>query len=118
MNPHRILAGLLRLLLALLLVTGMAQAKPCLFEDDDRAQAFAGSPAAISVLADRADDPSPAAQPAADPLDDGFDHALLPVQAEMVFDRARLIENGRTSYPTAPPSCRPCAAPSTGPPLV
>ena len=103
--------------MALLLVTGMAQAKPCLFEDDDRAQVFAGSPAA-SVLADRAENLPPAAQPAADPLDDGLDHALLPVQAEMVLDRARLIENGRSSYPTAPPSRRPRAAPSTGPPLV
>jgi hypothetical protein len=116
-NPNRTPAGLLRLLMALLLVTGMAQAKPCLFEDDGRAQVFAGSPAAASVLADRAEDFPPAAQPATDPFD-GFDHALLPVQAEPVLDRARLIGNGRTSYPTAPPSRRPCAAPSTGPPLV
>jgi hypothetical protein len=44
--------------------------------------------------------------------------ALLPSRAWLISDHAYLIRVGRTSYPTAPPSQWPCAAPPTGPPLA
>jgi hypothetical protein len=44
--------------------------------------------------------------------------ATLTAPCESILDRARIIRIGRSSYPTAPPSHRPCAAPPTGPPLA
>ena len=43
---------------------------------------------------------------------------LLPESVEIAMDGARIIRIGRASYPAAPPSHWPCAAPSTGPPLA
>jgi hypothetical protein len=43
---------------------------------------------------------------------------VLAASPQVAIDRARSIEIDRPSYPTAPPSHRPCAAPPTGPPLA
>jgi len=118
----RFIIWLVQPLLALLLIAASAQAEPYLFEDESRIQTFATVLNAVDVMSDRGDDTLPALQPASDRDDD--DHgssagsALAPVDVEALVDPARLIEISFAAYPTAPPSHRPCAAPSTGPPLV
>jgi len=116
-NLNRIILGFVQPLLALLLMAGIAQAEPCLFDDNDRARIVERTLDAASILAD---DVVQADLIAADEGEKGhgFGHALLPVWTGIVLDRARLIETGRAAYPTAPPSHRPCASPPTGPPLV
>ena len=117
MSLNRIIMGFVQPLLALLLMAGMAQAEPCLFDDRDRTRVIEHTLDAVSILAD---DVIQAEQIASDDAEKGggFGYALLPSWTGIVLDRARLIENDRAFYPTAPPSHRPCAAPPTGPPLV
>ncbi len=117
---NRIFIGLLQPLLALLLITGMAQAEPYLLDNDTRARVVERSAEAGGVFAAQADHDSGLELIAAEFTDGDFGpgHALLPDHAEIALDLARLIEIGCAAYPTAPPSHRPCAAPSTGPPLV
>ena len=116
-NLNRIILGFVQPFLALLLMTGTAQAEPCLFDDNDRARIIERTLDTASILTD---DVFQADQIASDEAEEGhgFGYAVLPIWTGIVLDQARLIENGRASYPTAPPSHRPCAAPPTGPPLV
>jgi hypothetical protein len=116
----RILIRLVQPLLALLLIAAPAQAEPCLFEDEGRVQAFATVLNAIDVISDGEDYVLPAIQPMSNRDDDGHGSGsvLLPLGMEITLDQARLIEISFAAYPTAPPSHSPCAAPSTGPPLV
>jgi hypothetical protein len=117
--PNRILLAFLQPLLALLLIAGAGQAEPCLILDE-RDWSVASSFDTASTWDDPADEVSLALQPSSDRDDDdhGFGALLLSPEAVLVLDQARLIENSQASYPTAPPSHRPCAAPPTGPPLV
>ena len=117
--PNRILLALLQPLLALLLMAGVSQAEPCLILDE-RGWTIESSSDAAGIWEDRAGRASMAVQPSSDQDDDdhGPGHVLHPPAVALVIDEARLIENGRAAFPTAPPSHRPCAAPPTGPPLV
>ena len=118
MNPHRILLALVQLL-ALMLLAGSAQAEPCLLEDQDRTYAVESAlPSGDWIVP--SEDASLIMQAAPVSGDDSpGDGSVLPVAALMiVLDQGRLIEASRAAYPTAPPSHRPCAPPSTGPPLV
>lgn len=117
-SPNRILLALLQPLLALLIVAGAAQAQPCLIEEE-RLWTVASSLEAARTWSERTDKPIAALQPSAAQADDHDYGSLIPLpETWPVLDEARLIENGRAAYPTAPPSHRPCAAPSTGPPSV
>jgi hypothetical protein len=118
-NPHRILLLLVQPLLALLLLAASAQAEPCLLEDRDRTYTVESAlPSGDWIVPP--EDASLIMQAAPVSGDDGpGDGSVLPVAALMiVLDQGRLIETSRAAYPTAPPSHRPCASPSTGPPLV
>jgi hypothetical protein len=118
--PPRLLVGLLQPLLALLLIAGMPPAEPDRMGHGARIRAiespwkvfdpFRGQMGQWIVEAQ--------AQPNRIDGDGGPDLVLLPSEPEIVLDLARLIETGRASHPTAPPSHRPCAAPPTGPPLA
>lgn len=120
MTLNRLIMGLVQPLLALLLMAGMAQAQPCLFDDDDQALVIERSLEIASTLSDRTDASQAVQAPPASSRDDHPEgpHALAPSPGDLVLDRARLIRTARVSDPTAPPSPWPCAAPSTGPPLV
>jgi hypothetical protein len=116
----RLVVCLVRPLLALLLVAGLAQAVPSPRDDGDRARAVESAPKAASLSVDRtAPEPLPATTvpDRADDLD-GSGPLLPAAAAGIVPDLARAIRIGRAAYPTAPPSHRPCAAPPTGPPLA
>jgi len=116
-NLNRIILGFVQPLLALLLMAGLAQAEPRLFDDNDRTRIIERTLDTAIILAD---DAFQAERIVTDESEKshGFGYALLPDWTEIVLDRSRLIETGRSAYPTAPPSHRPCAAPPTGPPLV
>jgi hypothetical protein len=118
-NPYRILLALVQPLLALLLLAGSAQAEPCLLEDWDRTYTVESALLSGDWIVPSEDAP-PIMQAAPERGDDGpGDGSVLPVAALMiVLDEGRLIEMSRAAYSTAPPSHRPCAPPSTGPPLV
>lgn len=120
MTLNRIFIGLVQPLLALLLMAGMAQAEPCLFDDDNHARVIERSLGVSITLSDQTGNAFQTVQapPASDQDDygDGL-HALSPA-FEFILDQARLIRNARVSHPTAPPSHWPRAAFSTGPPLV
>lgn len=121
MTLNRIILSFVQPLLALLLMAGMAQAQPCLFDDDDQARVIERSLEIASTLNDESSDTAQAFQaPSAASQDDHPQgpHALAPGSGEFVLDHARLIRTARVSHSTAPPSPWPCAAPSTGPPLV
>jgi hypothetical protein len=120
MNLDRLIFRLVQPLLALLLLAAPAQAEPYSFEDESRVQAFATVLNAIDILGDKDDDALPAIQPMPDQSDrdHGSGAMLAPMSAELPVSPARLIEISVAAYPTAPPSHRPCAAPSTGPPLL
>jgi hypothetical protein len=120
MNLHRIILAVLQPLLALLLIAGSAQADVCLFEDNDRVRTIERVAEAVSTLDDQVFSVALKIQAAPDDGDDdpGFGSVLPSVVAELVLDQARLIGNSRAAYPTAPPSHRPRATPSTGPPPV
>jgi hypothetical protein len=120
MNLHRFILAVLQPLLALLLIAGSAQAEACLFEDNDRVRTIERVAEAVSTLDDQVFSIALKTQAAPDDNDDDLSvGSVLPSHmAELVLDQARLIENGRIAYPTAPPSHRPRATPSTGPPLV
>jgi hypothetical protein len=115
--PDRILQALLQPLLALLLIAGAAQAESCLILDE-RNWTLASSLDPASSWEDWTDQALVAAQPSSGSDDPGFGYALHSPEAAFVIDQAKLIENGRAAYPTAPPGHWPCAAPQTGPPLV
>lgn len=117
MIPHRILLAFAQSLLALLLVTGAAQARPCLLDDRDRIEAPESTPGLSGDLTAPREDPSPSLWAASGGEDDAGP-ALPGVAPAIVLDQARLIRTGCVAHPNAPPSHRPCAAPPTGPPLV
>ena len=118
MIPSRPFVGLLQVLLALLLVAGVPSVEPDRPGHGTRIRAVEG---ALKVL-----DPSHGktsqwiveaqAQPDRSDGDGGLDPVLLPCGPEIVLDLAKLIQTGHASYPTAPLSHGPCAAPPTGPP--
>ena len=125
MLPARLLVGLLQATLAVLLFAGTPASERA------RSDGSVLLPVAIEVTLRAIDhsrergraDHDAQARADLDRLGDGADpdqlDALLGNQAfRLVPDRAYLIRVGRTSYPTAPPSYRPCAAPPTGPPLA
>jgi len=116
-TPDRILRALLRPLLALLLIAGATQAESCLILDE-RNWTTASSLDTTSSWEDWTDKASLAAQPSSGHDDPGVGYALHSPEVSFAIDQAKLIENSRASYPTAPPCHRPCAAPPTGPPLV
>jgi hypothetical protein len=115
--PNRILRALLQPLLALLIITGAAQAEVCLVLDE-RNWTIASSSDTASSWDGWADEASVAAPPSSGSDDPGFGDALHSPETAFVIDQARLIEKSRVAYPTAPPRHGPCAAPPTGPPLV
>jgi len=115
--PHRILLALAQSLLALLLMAGTAQAKPCLIDDRDR---LGAAETALALPGDIVESPERVlADLQAVPGGDDAPGSILPgVTPTIVIDHARLIRTGCIAYPNAPPSHRPCAAPPTGPPFV
>ena len=118
MIPHRILLALAQSLLALLLLAGAAQAKPCLFEARD---GIGSGESPLSVSGDvvaPVEDTSLYLQAAPGGGDDDPGSVLPGAAPTIVLDHVRLIRTSCVSYPNAPPSHRPCAAPPTGPPLV
>ncbi|MFL4996588.1 MAG: hypothetical protein ACJ8CF_18140 [Microvirga sp.] len=118
MIPHRILLALAQSLLALLLMAGAAQAKPCLFEARDRIGSVEGTLSLSRDVIAPLEDTSLYFQAAPSGGDDDPGSALPGAAPTIVLDHARLIRTSCVSYPNAPPSHRPCAAPPTGPPLV
>jgi hypothetical protein len=115
--PNRILQALLQALLALLMIAGAAQAELYLVLDE-RNWTIASPSEAAGSREVSADGTSVAAQPSSGPDDPGFEYALHSPEVAFVVDRAKLIENSRAAYPTAPSRHWPCGAPPTGPPLV
>jgi len=110
--------ALLQPLMALLLMAGAAQAQPCMMVDE-REWVLTGSSVTVGSWDERTDKVSVLVQPSLDrDHDHGAGHVLSISKPALILDQARLIRNSRTTYPTAPPSRRPCAAPPTGPPLV
>ncbi len=118
MIPHRILLALAQSLLALLLVTGAAQARPCLFDDRDRIEALESTRSLSDDLVAPREDPSLSLWATFSGGEDDAGPALPGVAPAIVLDQARLIRTGCVAHPNAPPSHRPCAAPPTGPPFV
>jgi hypothetical protein len=120
MNLYRLILAVLQPLLALLLIAGSAQAETCLFEDNDRVRIIETAADAVGTLGDRIVTMALKAQATPDDTDDdpGFGSVLPSSVAEPVLGQSRPVINGRTAYPTAPPSHRPRATLSTGPPLV
>ena len=117
MIPHRILLALAQSLLALLLMAGTAQAKPCLIDDRDR---LGASEITLALSGDVIEplERVPADLQAVPGGDDAPGSVLPGVTPSVVVDQARLIRTGCIAYPNAPPSHRACAAPPTGPPFV
>jgi hypothetical protein len=113
------LAFMLRSLLALLLVAGLLTAGHARtawgsFRTSDNAFAILLSDReqAFDETAEAQDHPCRISR-------GGFDGSLLlPEPIEIALDQARINLIGRASYPAAPRSHWPCAAPSTGPPLA
>jgi hypothetical protein len=116
--PHRILLALAQSLLALLLMAGAAQAKPCLFEARDRIESGESTLNLSGAVIAPLEDTSLSLQAAPSGGDDDPGSVLPGAAPTIVLDHARLIRISCVSYPNAPPSHRPCAAPPTGPPLV
>ena len=121
--PARLLIGLLQTTLAILLLAGVPETGRARSDHggllDARTEVTLK---AIEQFRDRADlDAETLADVGRIEGGDGdstdLSTALLPSRA-FVLDQAYLIRTGRTSYPNAPPSYRPCAAPPTGPPLA
>jgi len=119
-NLDRLILRLVQPLLALLLIAAPAQAEPCTFDDENQIQAFATVLNAVDAVSGKADDTLPAAQPMPEQDNDdlGSGAVLAPLWVELPVNPARLIEISFAAYPTAPPTHRPCATPSTGPPLA
>ncbi len=115
--PHRILLALAQSLLALLLMAGTAQAKPCLIDDRD---CLGASETTLALSGDAIDSPEGVlADLQAVPGGDDAPGSLLPgIAPTVLIDQARLITMGCIACPNAPPSHRACAAPPTGPPFV
>ena len=115
----RILMGLLQPLLAILLLAGMPMAEP---GGDATGHGVRGVEDVLTMvgLPDRSMAHWPLdASTEPDGCDgDGPQPFLVVMAQEALLHRARPIAVGRTSYATAPPSHRPCAAPPTGPPLI
>lgn len=118
MIPHRILLAFAQSLLTLLLVTGPAQAGPCLFDDRDGIEALESTRSLSDDLVAPREDPSLPLRATFSGGDDDAGSVLPGATPTIVLDQARLIRTGCVAYPNAPPSHRPCAAPPTGPPLV
>ena len=123
--PARLLIGLLQATLAILLLVGVPEAGR--IRSDHGVLSGARLEVALKAIEQSREraDLDAEAWANLDRLEGGegdssdLSSALLPSRGfGLVLDQARLIRIGRTSYPTAPPSHRPCAAPPTGPPLA
>jgi hypothetical protein len=116
--PHCFFLAVAQSLLALLLMAGAAQAKPCLVEAGDRIGSVEGTLAFSGEVIAPLEDIPLYLQTAPSGDDDDQGSALPGIAPTIVLDHAHLIRIACVSYPNAPPTHRPCAAPPTGPPLV